>query len=381
MSVINTMLKDLDKRKQSHELDNLHVAPVQYQRATPSKLPWILLGLVSLVLVSGIIFSWDRLTAKVSDNTEIASGDDTTAVNKIAVNKGGTIEEPSLNPMALPSIGADNRVPVKGILDSIEPDAAVAVKSEPRLTKESSTPDPSFRSEPKNGETIESAVKPVKVEVPATRASNNASMAVTEVKLSDEQLAQKRLILATEAQSQGLQEDAIVYYSEALGLNPKLHQARKQLAALYYGQGRLNFAIELLKQGSAQFPAEYDYVLLLARVQQVSGNKQQALATLSLIPDSSMLARQKWAEQSSLAQESNDFVLAEQGYRNLLGVEANQARWWMGLGYSLDAQAKYSAAKDAYKQAVFYKSVPQKGLSAQALNYIENRLAQLGEIE
>ncbi len=423
MSVINTMLKDLDKRKESHELENLQVAPVQYQRARPSKLPWILLGLVSLVLVSGIVFSWDRLTAKAPDDTEIVSIDDTAADillidNKAAEstateNSGGVIEEPSLTPMALPSIAADSRVPVKGKPDSIEPYAGVTAKSEQRLTQVPSTPEQAFRSEPENESKVESALKPiikeqqatvikealpvitsknqnvasaplsqaVRVEAPVVRASNNGSMAVTEVKLSDEQLAQKRLTLATEAEQQGEQNNAMVYYIEALTLNPKLHQARKQLAALYYGKGRLDLASDLLKQGISQFPLEFDYVLLLARVQQVSGNKVQALSTLSQIPDSSLLARQKWVEQSSLAQEVSDFLLAEQGYRNLLGVEANQARWWMGLAYSLDAQAKYSAAKDAYKQAVLYKSEPHKGLSAQALDYIENRLAQLGEIE
>lgn len=403
MSVINTMLKDLDKRQQSHELENLNVAPVQYQSATPSKLPWILLGLVSFVFVSGIIFSWDRLTAKVSDNTEVLTVDTHVADNAVVDtpvadikstesqatdNKAGTIDEPGLTPVTAPSI-----------------DAGIAGKSEQPLTKETFTAEQELRSETESGSKAEFVAKPItdnqqvvtvieeqaaitsapvsqaKVEAPAARSSSNGSMAVTEVKLSDEQLAQKRLMLATEAERQGGQNDAIIYYIEALALNPKLHQARKQLAALYYGKGRLDLSAELLRQGISQFPAEFDYLLLLARVQQVSGNKEQALSTLSQIPDSSLLARQKWVEQSSLAQEVSDFVLAEQGYRNLLGVEANQARWWMGLAYSLDAQKKYSAAKDAYKQAVLYKSVPQKGLSAQALDYIENRLAQLGEIE
>ncbi|RTR31244.1 tetratricopeptide repeat protein [Shewanella atlantica] len=411
MSVINTMLKDLDKRQQSHELENLNVAPVQYQSATPSKLPWILLGLVSFVLVSGIVFSWDRLNAKVSDDSEVLTidtpvadiqstenraVDNKVAENTATENKTGTLNEPELTPVAEPSI-----------------DAGVAGKSEQPLTKETSTAEQELRSETESGSKAEFVAKPitddqqvvtvieeqaaitgkkqiaasapvsqaVKGEAPAARSSRNGSMAVTEVKLSDEQLAQKRLTLATEAERQGGQNDAIIYYIEALALNPKLHQARKQLAALYYGKGRLDLSAELLKQGISQFPAEFDYVLLLARVQQASGNKEQALSTLSLIPDSSLLARQKWVEQSSLAQEISDFVLAEQGYRNLLGVEANQAKWWMGLAYSLDAQKKYSAAKDAYKQAVLYKSVPRKGLSAQALDYIENRLAQLGEIE
>jgi len=426
MSVINTMLKDLDKRQQSHELENLHVAPVQYQSATPSKLPWILLGLVSLVLVSGIVFSWERLTAKVSDDaavllvdthvadnpavdtpvadsksTENNSADIKLAENTAPEYKSGALKESASTSVASISTDTDKRVSseVKAGVDK----AGVndITKSEQRLTQLPAIPEQKRPSESaviikeqapaekeqsiivnnKQSTTSTPISQSVKAEAPVARSSNNGSMAVTEVKLSDEQLAQKRLMLASEAERQGEQNNAIIYYTEALALNPKLHQARKQLAALYYGKSRLDLAADLLRQGISLFPGEFDYLLLLARVQQASGNKTQALSTLSQIPDSSSLARQKWVEQSSLAQEVSDFALAEQGYRNLLSGETNQARWWMGLAYSLDAQTKYSAAKDAYRQAVLYKSVPRKGLSAQALDYIENRLAQLGEIE
>lgn len=426
MSVINTMLKDLDKRQQSHELENLHVAPVQYQSATSSKLPWILLGLVSLVLVSGIVFSWERLTAKVSDDaaglsvdthvadnpavdtpvadsksTENKSADIKLAENTAPEYKSGALKESASTSVASISTDTDNRVSPEGKADVDKASVNDIAKSEQRLTQLPAIPGQKRPSESgviikeqapaekeqsiivtnKQSTTSTPISQSVKAEAPVARSSNNGSMAVTEVKLSDEQLAQKRLMLASEAERQGEQNNAIIYYTEALALNPKLHQARKQLAALYYGKSRLDLAADLLRQGISLFPGEFDYLLLLARVQQASGNKAQALSTLSQIPDSSSLARQKWVEQSSLAQEVSDFALAEQSYRNLLSGETNQARWWMGLAYSLDAQTKYNAAKNAYRQAVLYKSVPRKGLSAQALDYIENRLAQLGEIE
>ena len=80
--------------------------------------------------------------------------------------------------------------------------------------------------------------------------------------------------------------------------------------------------------------------------------------------------------QSSLAQKSDNYQLAEESYRKLLRIEAGEARWWMGLGYALDSQQKYDSAKQAYRQAL-----SADGLSKQASEYIENRLVQLGESE
>ncbi|WP_394147707.1 tetratricopeptide repeat protein [Shewanella atlantica] len=409
MSVINTMLKDLDKRAQPHELENLHVAPVQYQTAPPSRLPWYLLAVVTLALVAVAVFGWERLTTKNIDKVESSP---VGALETESIAADNVAEQPSL-PVAV-SAGVNDGKPVssQGKVEHIASDngplvtkndkqaqavkAAAPVepvktepelKATPELTTDdealsaSVTPEGAVGSGGKAGNPAPASSQGVKAKTVESGSGNSGSMAVTEVKLSDEQLAQKRFIVASEAESKGLLEDAIVYYSEALVFNPKLHQARKQLAALYYGKGRLDLAIELLRQGVALFPGEYDYLLLTARVQQASGEKQQALTTLSRIPDSSSLVKQKWLELSTLAQELKDFVLAERGYRQLLSMETNQARWWMGLAYSLDAQGKYGAAKEAYNQAIVYKSVPQKGLSAQAADYIENRLAQLGEIE
>lgn len=47
MSVINTMLKELDKRQQSYSLENMQVEPVQSQVSIYAKTPWVLLAIVS----------------------------------------------------------------------------------------------------------------------------------------------------------------------------------------------------------------------------------------------------------------------------------------------------------------------------------------------
>jgi len=199
-------------------------------------------------------------------------------------------------------------------------------------------------------------------------------MAITEVKLTPKQLAKKRFTLASEAERDGKLKEAISYYEQTLALEPNMHEARKQLAALHYGQGQLAKASEVLQQGMLLFPQQLDFALLLARVQQAAGQADLALATLANIPDIHPLARQKWMAQSDLAQKLGQFSVSEQAYRQLLQQEPQQAKWWMGLAYALDSQQQFSQARQAYRTALGHR-----GLSAQASAFIEQRLTQLGD--
>lgn len=199
-------------------------------------------------------------------------------------------------------------------------------------------------------------------------------MAITEVKLTPKQLAKKRFTLASEAEKDGKLKEAISYYEQTLGFDPSMHEARKQLAALHYGQGQLAKASEVLQQGMLLFPQQLDFALLLARVQQAAGQADLALATLANIPDTHPLARQKWMAQSDLAQKLGQFSVSEQAYRQLLQQEPQQAKWWMGLAYALDSQQQFLQARQAYRTALGHR-----GLSAQASAFIEQRLTQLGD--
>ncbi|MCS6135583.1 tetratricopeptide repeat protein [Shewanella baltica] len=219
-------------------------------------------------------------------------------------------------------------------------------------------------------------VQEVKADAGTNRLApkEQGQMAITEVKLTPKQLAKKRFTLASEAERDGKLKDAISYYEQTLGFDPSMHEARKQLAALHYGQGQLAKASEVLQQGMLLFPQQLDFALLLARVQQAAGQADLALATLANIPDTHPLARQKWMAQSDLAQKLGQFSVSEQAYRQLLQKEPQQAKWWMGLAYALDSQQQFPQARQAYRTALGHR-----GLSAQASAFIEQRLTQLGD--
>ena len=206
-----------------------------------------------------------------------------------------------------------------------------------------------------------------------TKANEKGHMAVKEVVLTNEELAKKKFDAAEIAEQQQKIDQAIKHYFEALVLQPSLHQARKQLAALYYSVNNLGRAEQILTQGIILFPEEIELVILKAKVENANFSPDKALNTLKGIDDSSEWARDKWILQSDIAQNNGQFELAESAYRSLLTIEPSQARWWMGLAYALDSQQHYSQAADAYRKAMSYR-----GLSTGAMTYIEQRLIQLG---
>ncbi|MCL1050062.1 tetratricopeptide repeat protein [Shewanella abyssi] len=391
MSVINKMLKDLDKRQQPHGIESMAKPQSALLPQRQSKLAIVMTSLLSLLMGGLIVFIViepsnpsmidDVITAlqseapshQIADRlTEPAVIDEAAATSVVRNSHDDHSAAAELTPPAVS--------PVQVIAADVTDESTTGLDDNTLASSQTSnevsgvTATKSPASLPVSKKVSSMSIEPTK---PATRASYSGSnMAIKEVKLTPKQLAQKQMILANDAQQQGLHSDALTYYKAALAYNPALHQARKQAAALYYGQNKLSESAQLLKQGQLLFPEEYEYSLLLARVQQAAGQNKQALDSLGLIPDTSALALKKWHQQSDLAQKEQDFPVAEQSFRQLAKNEPSQGRWWMGLGYALDSQKNYTEAKNAYKQAL-----AQGNLSSQAQAYVDNRLVQLGAFQ
>ncbi|WP_173496450.1 lipopolysaccharide assembly protein LapB [Shewanella sp. ISTPL2] len=435
MSVINKMLQDLDKRQQGHELSNVAQPQVQYLARRRTPFNGLLLCGVSLLFGGALVYGWQLFMAKpaeatISAQTNGQNESTQTQIEPVQVDKITSMQhsasvvvveeplkvattqefttkneelEPSVDDVVLnqpQEFESENDVEQESQRQqdesSVLADGLVNTSSEPshsqsnRVTSSvrsaevtAAAPSALMMSERASvaadnelNASNELKVQEVKADAGTNRLTpqQQGQMAITEVKLTPKQLAQKRFTLANEAERDGKLKDAISYYEQTLGFDPSMHEARKQLAALHYGQGQLAKASEVLQQGMLLFQQQLDFALLLARVQQASGQADLALATLANIPDTHPLARQKWMAQSDLAQKLGQFSLSEQAYRQLLQQEPQQAKWWMGLAYALDSQQQFPQARQAYRTALGHR-----GLSAQASAFIEQRLTQLGD--
>ncbi|WP_434927941.1 tetratricopeptide repeat protein [Shewanella sp. HL-SH2] len=209
---------------------------------------------------------------------------------------------------------------------------------------------------------------------PVSQQAVASNMKVTEVNLTKAQLAKVLFQKAQTAEKEKRLSDASSGYLEAIILDPSLHAARKQLVSIYYAQNNANTAIRLLESGVGMFPSHWEFYLIKANIENALQEYRAALQSLSYIDDSSHFVKDKWVFQGEVAQKIGQYSLAESAYRSLLTLESTQARWWMGLAYALDSQQQYVKAAEAYRSALSYP-----GLSNTAIEFVEQRLAQLGE--
>ncbi|GAB1137375.1 MAG: tetratricopeptide repeat protein [Shewanella algae] len=452
MSVVNQMLKDLDKRQQPHNLAHVPAGQASQAAANPW---WLLLGgtllgisLLALGLwLGGYLGSGSQSASQTQNQAANQSGSRAEPSQTVPYEPGPTgRNRPQPKAVSSTADGSDRlslepeaqnsalQLPSKSLAPSEQskaPDTGLNAQGSAFETKSSETNDFETKSpemygsetgnlkssraddsletsavaerlaakeEPLGLEAGQEPAQSVQIERPGrneksgldqkpspnesgriTQSTSGAAkpsqakMSVTQVSLTPAELSQKKLQQGLQAKELGQLDKAMSAYAEALRLNDANHNARQELAALFYGRGELDKAAVLLRQGAENYPQQPTFWLLLARVQKARSELPLALASLQQIADGSELGREKWLLQAEIGQSLKDWPLVQQSYLSLIRQDASQGRWWLGLAYAQDASGDYDAAKASYQEAL-----KRQGLSADARDYIENRLAQIG---
>lgn len=401
MSIINKVLKDLNKRQQVHHLDN--VPQSQITAVASNKFPWLwlIIALLSMGLGAFAMQQWQQyqqlpIKAQVQQQTQPQAQPETLSQTQPqAEQQTQTKILPKANALTVTNTPIlQTNIEKVAKADEVAKQVTVSKITPPLANHDTQLRTTAHKSHAKTQAEMQSArVTKPEVQEPLTTVAKTATkpivksasnsqqqsaqpqgnMAITEVKLTPKQIAENKIKRAMRLEDQGALDDAIDLYTQALKYNSDQHFARRQLAALFYGQGRLSAAIDTLEQGIALYPQQYEYSLLLSKVEQAAGNDNAALESLDLISDSSPLARQKWIHQGNIAQRIKSFSKAEFAYRHLVQIEPSQGNWWMALAYNVDAQGRYQEAARIYQ-----KALTTPGLSEQSMQYVNNRLAQLG---
>ncbi|GAB1050663.1 MAG: tetratricopeptide repeat protein [Shewanella algae] len=448
MSVVNQMLKDLDKRQQPHNLAHVPAGQASQAAANPW---WLLLGGtllgISLLALGLWLGGYLGSGSQSASQTQNQSGDRAEPSQTVPYEPGPTgRNRPQPKAVSSTADGSDRlslepeaqnsalQLPSKSLAPSEQskaPDTGLNAQGSAFETKSSETNDFETKSpemygsetgnlkssraddsletsavaerlaakeEPLGLEAGQEPAQSVQIERPGrdeksgleqkpspnesgwiTQSTSGAAkpsqakMSVTQVSLTPAELSQKKLQQGQQAKELGQLDKAMSAYAEALRLNDANHNARQELAALFYGRGELDKAAVLLRQGAESYPQQPTFWLLLARVQKARSELPLALASLQQIADGSELGREKWLLQAEIGQSLKDWPLVQQSYLSLIRQDASQGRWWLGLAYAQDASGDYDAAKASYQEAL-----KRQGLSSDARDYIENRLAQIG---
>lgn len=356
MSVINKMLRDLEQRQHSSTTSS----PAILRRSDSSR--WLTaLSIVSLLLLAALCMLWYQQQASVSP--------------------------PDLQSATTPVEPVEQPVVMAEVVDN-EPQVAALSAPLPRPeTVSDVTTQPAYRTELATENTAESTVEQAVVQAEDDIASAQPVLAVAAL---TEPVAQSRRAgqlhisseqLSPEQQAQRLQQKAMTaehsgQLPQALQLWQQYQQNKPDDAQGYLAQARLLQALgqapqaeTVLQQALQHGIVDVNIQLLLAQRAAQQQQWQQANAylpdhfTLALYPD-------YYGLKATVQQQLGEHVAAGQWFSQLLIIQPQQAKWWLGAAISFDALAQKQQAHHHYQQALQWGG----SLSDASRNYIQQRL-------
>lgn len=369
MSEINQALADLASKKQT---------AAQLQRAEIPHLPsskpflWITLGFSLSLAVGG----W-----AVTQSTSMQEA----PITHMAVSAAPTQAAATLSPTL--------KMPSAELLTPAEPFSAVpTAQKKPEQQKNMSAHKqadekralPTRQVVQEKSTTKPAAMAATAAEKPqATRAkSNNASapaapsatMVIEQVELTPAQLAEKSVSRAEKALDAGDLQTALSSYNEALRYTANDEMTRQKLATLYFGKGDNRKAYELLQTGINLNPEGETLRLALAKMLLKADQEEAALSpllALSAAPSQDYLAM-----RAALAQKLKKDEIALESYQQLIQLDSDNARWWLGVAIQQERALQLKDAQVSYQAAL-----QKMGISSQSQRFIQERLKVLQELE
>ena len=387
MSVINQMLKDLDKRQSEQGDANHLVLPVSTKS---SVVKWVSMVVAIIILNVAGIFSWQlysenqqlRAQARQDTRTEMPESDvGKTPIKNLSITTSSpevlsnSATESTEEIIAFQSDNVESDLPSSELSErhfplGHEPESKLVV------AKPSTT---SVANSTVGEDAAVVIVTAVKTERNSAKPENviaktkvKPKLTISRTQLSSKELAANKISEAEQAIERNDIIKAESLFEEVLLLIPEHETARKQLAALWYGKKSYQNAINLLSQGIALAPKAEEMRLMSARIYYEQGQAGQAYNILSPLKRST--SKEVQVLLANTAAELNEHDNAISAYKNLIALEPKVSRWWLGLAISLDSLGDFTSARDAYQQAI-----QRNNLSSSAMQFARQRLLELGE--
>lgn len=404
MSVINQMLKDLEQR--TPEQGQAATPLVQKQKSSTVKIVLISVAvLVSLNLLG--FYIWDLQKQVASSEQQVKNylleQDESDQIAKEKIPKAQQINQVKLNessPQPTKEILASSQQIIKQ--DKAVPAQAALPKVEV-IPKNTSTQQPITQKQTNNTEqtnvveTVQNnvskvtkliakpaeklvekqAVKRVDNNEPVTRFTKENTPTESKMTVSRRQLTAQELISQKLARAEkAIKNNDIVkaekLFEETLIIEPNHKQARKKLAALWFGRKSYQQAINLLSQGISLDSNDAELRLLKARIYLQQGKSQAAYNTLKPL---SMLKHQDYQVMlANVAQQIEQYESAIQAYKVLIEMQSYSGRWHLGLAIIYDKNSQFSLAATEYATAL-----TKSDLSIASAKFAQQRMQALGE--
>ncbi len=180
--------------------------------------------------------------------------------------------------------------------------------------------------------------------------------------------------LALNEAANGQYINAINQLNILVRMDPKFKDARVSLAALLIDKKKLTQAKQLINEGLNLYPLHTPFIELKARILATEGNTKQALTLLETISPSLNENPDFYALLAALYEHNNNEILAIKIYKQLLLVYPNNGNLWYGLGIALEKTGQLKDAINAYNRAL-----NQDQLESQSILDLQQHLQSLKE--
>ncbi len=370
MSLINQMLKDIDKRQGVNATTFSDTAGIRLeatrQSASPAKRVWLWGGLA--LVVAGGAYALRQWTAPVSAQTAApapAVASPAPAAPAVAapvepvaavVNTPAPVVPAAAVPAAVPAVvpvavapsAAREPVPERKPEAVREPVKAVAQAAKPKA------------------DTADAVSAPVpKKEAPIVAAGTVSRQ------LSAEQRADNAYREAVSLLRQGRGAEAQKSLQHTLIDLPAHQDARLLLARVLMDDGKLTEAKTVLTEGVALRPQSFQFYSALAHAQLMGKEVDSAVATLERgLPAAGENAEYQALLAAALQQQTRH-AEAVQHYVIALRQLPDTPNWLVGLGVSLQATNNLQGAAEAYQRAL------DLGLPASLAQFARDKLNQV----
>ncbi len=360
MSILNKVLKDLDKRGQKPgEAEHSGGSAVA---GPPSRIPWLItiaaVVLFAIAIAAGYI-SWKywagsnrSMDAKTEEQREPR------LVEQTVTSQQDTFVRPETQPTSS-SAAQQQRQP--------EPEPAQELEQKPE-------PEQEQELEQKPEPSTATPSSPATAQPQAEQKSEPAPTLVKKsVKLSPNELIQREITAAQEAAEKGLLSESATRWQKVLSIDPQHIEARRQLAALHFGRNRWQDALQVLTTGLELNPKAHELRLLAAKMLQKREQPQLALRLLQQAQPPVSEHLEYYRLTAQLAQQLSQWTVMSDSYEALTQAQPTQGRWWLGYAVASQQLDEVGQAIRAFKRA---KTLIQH---APTLDFIEQQLNLLVE--
>lgn len=184
---------------------------------------------------------------------------------------------------------------------------------------------------------------------------------------SAEEKSQEAYITAIKAYSNGNTSETMRRLKDALNYDASNIKAHRLLASIYLNDGRPEIASDTVLRGLNYLPDDRDLLRLYLQAEVEQENYSEAIRIMEkrlLVTSPTDIAY-----LAGLHQKKNNHTNAVKLYSQALKLVPTESVWWMGQAISFEALNEYTAALEAYQH-----SVASGKLSSQLSRYVISRI-------